>query len=75
LAENVPKEGVMFNGGLPQSFGHPVTRKLESNCTLKMFELQSSHHIKLVSGQAIRHCHNTKQPNSVYIYTVNHKKT
>ena len=61
----------MFNGGLPQSFGHPVTRKLESNCTLKMFELQSPHHIKLVSGQTIRHCHNTEQPNSVYIYTAN----
>lgn len=31
----------MFNGGLPESLGHPVTRQLESNRTLKVFKLQT----------------------------------
>lgn len=40
--ENQPKEGVMFNSSLPESFCHLVARQLESNCTLKMFKLQLS---------------------------------
>jgi len=31
----------MFNGCLPESLSHPVTGQLESNCTLKMFKLQT----------------------------------
>jgi len=35
-----PEERVMFNGSLPQSFGHAVTGQLESNRTLEVFKLQ-----------------------------------
>ena len=38
--QNRPKEGVMFNGCLPESFCHPVARQLESNRALKMLKLQ-----------------------------------
>ena len=38
--ENEPEESMMFNSSLPQSFSHPVTRQLESDCAFEMFKLQ-----------------------------------
>jgi len=44
-AEKRPEESMMFDGGLPQSFGHAVTGQLESNRTLKMFKLQPQRNV------------------------------